>query len=624
MTLTPQKIDALYKEAVTLQGSCHYNASLSPLRKIVTQIPHHFPALHLLGNALAKTNKPKEGIPYLKESLKHCPEYYPAAILLSTILYRDFSHYNEAETILLNVKEQHPDLPEIYRNLSDFYMQTDRIEEARVYITHFLTLQEKHNETTDSPVDLWEQKLIGALSINPALDSIASEASELARLNKGLDELLKQGVQSKDIPQRLISTVFYLSYYDVNPRTYLEKISAVYRHIYPELTWTNPRLSKTNRVIKKKIRIGVVSTYLDKLHPIGYCFAPLIKAFDREEFELIYFRLPITKTQCPSVNLKDKLGRLRCIDMPLDIPKARTLIANEDVDILWYTDICMETFTYFLAHSRLAPIQCVSTGHPTTTGIATIDYYISGEVLENDNAQDFYSEKLIKLPSFTIIYEDIAALPAQKSRADFKLPEHKNLYFCPQTPFKIHPKMDALFKGILEGDAAGILVFSYPDSAISKNMIRRFEKSLGALNTRCLFIPYVTRDDFYRLLNCMDVILDTFPVSGGNTSFQGISVGAPIITMAAQDLRSSTTSALYNIMGLDECIARSPEEYIKKSVKVATDKRYKDQLSEKILKNKHLVFQEEKTISDAYINLFKSVYRMQSDAFESSQYKDVI
>ncbi len=39
------------------------------------------------------------------------------------------------------------------------------------------------------------------------------------------------------------------------------------------------------------------------------------------------------------------------------------------LDILFYPDLGMTPLTYFLAFARLAPVQCVSWGHPVTTGI---------------------------------------------------------------------------------------------------------------------------------------------------------------------------------------------------------------------------------------------------------------
>src|ERR1041384_519096 len=78
--------------------------------------------------------------------------------------------------------------------------------------------------------------------------------------------------------------------------------------------------------------------------------------------------------------------------------------SNAQLDILFYTDIGMDSFTYTLAHSRLAPVQCVTWGHPSTTGIPTIDYYISSEALETEGAEQCYTETLVQLRNLPIYY----------------------------------------------------------------------------------------------------------------------------------------------------------------------------------------------------------------------------
>ena len=63
----------------------------------------------------------------------------------------------------------------------------------------------------------------------------------------------------------------------------------------------------------------------------------------------------------------------------------------------------MDKLTIQLASMRLAPIQLCSFGHPETSGLRTIDYYISSELLETTESQSFYSEKLINFQVWDII-----------------------------------------------------------------------------------------------------------------------------------------------------------------------------------------------------------------------------
>src|SRR4029450_2837626 len=83
--------------------------------------------------------------------------------------------------------------------------------------------------------------------------------------------------------------------------------------------------------------------------------------------------------------------------VPQDLVRARQLIEALELGGLFYQGICMDAFTHFLGFSRLALVQCVSFGHPDTTGIPAIDYFVSNDLYELPDAAAHYSEKLFLL-----------------------------------------------------------------------------------------------------------------------------------------------------------------------------------------------------------------------------------
>ena len=116
-------------------------------------------------------------------------------------------------------------------------------------------------------------------------------------------------------------------------------------------------------------------------------------------------------------------------------------IAELGLDILIYADLGMEGITYTLAFSRLAPVQCVMWGHPSTSGISTIDYFLSSELAEADSAEVNYSEKLIRFKNLPLYYFRPPTAP-QRVREDFNLPSDTHVYGCPHSTFKLHPQFD--------------------------------------------------------------------------------------------------------------------------------------------------------------------------------------
>lgn len=612
----PETINRLHQEAITLQSKGRFQESLHPLKKIVTHIPHHFPAWHALGNAWKKLRKPKESLACLEQSLVNCPEYYPAAISLATLLYEDMGQIQEGEKILLNLLKHHPELPELYLRLSDVYSRKDNFDKAQTYLKKFIHHQTQADDQLKVPVQLFDYQLVADLHIDPLLLSHDHEQEELSKLSQKLDHFLSHATPLKGIPAMLPFSPFYLAYYQTNPRPYLEKIASLYRQAYPDLGWVSPHLHRKGTP-SGKIKIGLVSSYLDKFHPIGFCFSSLIKAFDRDKFSLTYFRLPVHSDDFVFVNMKEQLGKIRCIDLPENTIDARALIAEQNMDILWYTDIAMVAQTYFLAHARLAPIQCVSAGHPMTTGLATIDYFISSQWLEGDKAQDHYIEQVLTLPTLPVIYEDFPYSKETHHRSHFGLPQEGRIYFCCQTLFKVHPAMDEVFKKILEQDSQGWIVFSYQGTALAEQLHRRLQQTLGSLSTRCVFIPRVHQHSFFDLLQEADVLLDTFPFSGGNTAFQGLAMGIPIVTMDTQELRGTSTKALYAMMEMDEGVAKTSTEYAEKCLHIAQNPDVRNQIRQKILDRKHLLFSQKEQVIEAYEHAFQGMIDTQNPVRDS-------
>jgi protein O-GlcNAc transferase len=282
--------------------------------------------------------------------------------------------------------------------------------------------------------------------------------------------------------------------------------------------------------------------------------------------------------------------------LPTDFDAAREFIAGLKLDLLFYTDIGMDLFCYFLAFARLAPVQCVTWGHPVTTGIANMDYFISHEDCEVEGAQAHYSERLICLrapANFTFI----SRLPAPalvKSRADFGLPEHAHLYICPQSLFKFHPDFDPVIAEILRRDPQGRLVLIDGSSlAWNQVLLKRFGETMPADSLqRIIFLPRQNGDNFMNLIALCDVMLDAFPFAGGTSSFEGFATGIPIVTMPTQFLRGRCTHACYRRMGISDCTAATPAEYVEIALRLGAGAAYRDAIRQRVLAHNHLLYDD--------------------------------
>jgi predicted O-linked N-acetylglucosamine transferase (SPINDLY family) len=68
------------------------------------------------------------------------------------------------------------------------------------------------------------------------------------------------------------------------------------------------------------------------------------------------------------------------------------------LDVLVFPDIGLDPRNLALAALRLAPVQVALAGHPASSGLDSIDWFVSGAALEAPGSARDYSEALACLP----------------------------------------------------------------------------------------------------------------------------------------------------------------------------------------------------------------------------------
>jgi predicted O-linked N-acetylglucosamine transferase (SPINDLY family) len=271
----------------------------------------------------------------------------------------------------------------------------------------------------------------------------------------------------------------------------------------------------------------------------------------------------------------------------------RSRIAALNLDVLMLADVGMNTTTYTLAFSRMAPVQCVTWGHPVTTGNASVDYFISSELLETPEADAHYSERLVRLSNLGTYYYRPDPPPLSRTREYFGLDPARHVYLCPQTLFKLHPEFDPLVAEILRRDPLGDLVLLEGRHAAWTQLVReRFARTMPDVAERVRFLPPWPRGDFMHLNRLADVSLDTLHFGGGNTTYEALAVGTPVVTLPGPFMRSRIALALYRKMNLLDCVAQSAEQYVELAVRLGTDPDARRDMSQRIEKASGALFED--------------------------------
>src|SRR5262249_52300620 len=280
--------------------------------------------------------------------------------------------------------------------------------------------------------------------------------------------------------------------------------AAVYLRATPTLSYVAPHCERRPSAAGRPLRVGFLSRFFHN-HTMGRLNAGLIRRLSRADFRVLML--------CPPGKDDDMARAMRAsadavVDLPEHLGLARQRVAEQQLDILYYTDLGMDPFTYFLAFSRLAPVQCVTWGHPVTTGIPSVDYFLSSELLEMDEAEGHYTEKLVRLKTLSVYYDRPPPPSPLKGREQLGLPAGR-LYGCPQSLFNLHPEFDALLGAILRCDPEGRLVLISGKHASWDELLRqRFARAFPDAADRVVFVPRLSHEDFLSLNAACDVLLD--------------------------------------------------------------------------------------------------------------------
>jgi predicted O-linked N-acetylglucosamine transferase (SPINDLY family) len=272
---------------------------------------------------------------------------------------------------------------------------------------------------------------------------------------------------------------------------------------------------------------------------------------------------------------------------------------------LYDWEIGSDALNYFLPFLRLAPVQGTSWSTLVTSGVPNVDYYLSSDLVERDDAQADYSERLVRLASL-LSCQPRQTLPAPaRDRTDLGLPAGKQLYVCPQNLIKLHPDFDDLAAGILRTDGDGVLVVKHGRwPRTGQRLLERFARSLPDVIDRVIILPWLSPDEYQHLLAAADVILDTPHYGAGSTTYDIFSVNQPLVTLPGRYNVGRYTLACYRRMGIADLIADSPQHYVQLAVRVATDRDFRQDVKTRIAERTDMLFDDEQAVAE-HVRLFR-------------------
>ncbi|MBI5164468.1 MAG: tetratricopeptide repeat protein [Magnetospirillum sp.] len=611
--------DELFHQALTLHQAGNLPGAELIYRKVAAKAPRHGEALRFLALVCFQQQRYDEAAEWASKATEAAPDSAEAWNALGNTLAA-IGRFDDAARAFARMVDLMPEAPVSYLNLGIALRQGGRLEQAVEAFEAVLKLQPDNADALNSlgsvlhdlrRPDEAGKAFRAALAVAPnhpeALRNLGIQAREdgaVAEADRCLAKVPGAGARilratllpaivadeaaidecrtayrtnldalttmSQRVADPLVEIgqlpQFYLGYHGRDDRPLQELLSKVLRRACPGLDFTAPHCRPGAWQPGRRLRVGVVSRHLHD-HTIGRLFIPLLAGLPREAIELVVLALP-----SPHDAMAAEIAAAAdvYIRLPAVFGAAREAIAEAALDVLLYPDIGMEPFSYFLAHARLAPVQMVSLGHPVTTGIPTVDAFLSAAAFEPADGEAHYGERLLRLPAPPLRFRAPPAA-AGMSREDFGFDAAMRVYLCPQTLFKLHPAFDAVLADILRRDPAAIVALIANRPSWRAALEARFAATIPDVAGRIGFLKPMPRPDFLALCAAADVVLDVPQFSGGNSTLETLAMGTPVVTLPTGFMRGRVTAGLLGSAGLERLIATAAAAYAAMAVAVAAD-----------------------------------------------------
>ncbi|AVP96207.1 hypothetical protein C7S18_02920 [Ahniella affigens] len=403
-------------------------------------------------------------------------------------------------------------------------------------------------------------RIAAHLSLPMVYESHADLAAWRHRYQLGMQELCADTAAPKpdrDGLKQLAWSNFYLAYQGADDRdlqrqygTWLSQMAAALR----------PELSAPRSLVRSsRPKVGLISGHWYQ-STVGSYFASWIGALATAPVQVDVLAL------APNLDAFTRAivpHGVRLHELPADPDRAAELLHAAQYDLLIYPELGIDTRLLALAALPLANLQWAAWGHPVTTGLPTIQRYLSVASMEPPGASAHYTEPLSLLPGIGTQYRAPGALQ-HESREALGLPPGP-LLVCPQSPFKIHPDQDTLFAETLAAiPESRLLLFASERPLALAKLRRRLAQLFAAYGldpARVIVHPMVSRPRFLSILAVCDLMLDTCHWSGGNTALDTLFVGLPMVALEGAFMRGRQSAAMLGLAGLAHAVAPNRAQY---------------------------------------------------------------
>ncbi|WP_315787774.1 tetratricopeptide repeat protein [Fischerella sp. JS2] len=405
----------------------------------------------------------------------------------------------------------------------------------------------------------------------------------LQRQESLLNELIEQHTTIDDYAQisRVLLSTFFFPYLRDQPQQtrkiqnqiaqlcqlYLQKYVSKRDNWYQKQQYCiHKKLDASNR----RLKIGYLS-HCFRQHSVGWLARWLFEYHNRDRFEIYNYFInykdqqdPLQQWYTSTVEQARKMG--------IDSQEIAKQIYQDEIDILIDLDSLTLDISCEVMALKPAPVQATWLGWDAS-GIPAIDYYIADPYVLPESAQDYYKEKIWRLPQTYIAVDGFEVGVPTLRREHLNIPTDAVIYLSTQGGCKRHPDTVRLQMRILKAvPNSYFLIKGLADQEAIKVFFTQLAKEEGVDGERLRFLPEVPSEAIHRAnLSIADVILDTYPYNGATTTMETLWMGIPLVTKVGEQFAARNSYTMMMNAGLTEGIAWTDGEYLDWGIRLGKD-----------------------------------------------------
>lgn len=532
--------------------------------------PDNVHSLNNIGVVLSKLGRYEEAEGYFKNAISRDPTFFEAFNNLGNLMRLMGFHIN-AERYLDISLQINPDyegallnlglVTEDIGNLKKSYESNEKaykISKRPGYLAHMYYLKRKMCD--------WQ----GLKDLSKRLDKNIRKKGETPFIN-----LIRSNSESKNL-----------------------KLAKVWSKRSPRYTRDDMSLRGVKATKQSRLKIGYISeTFRD--HPVGHCIHEIFKYHNKKKFDVYTYSYGVDDASIfrKNVELNSKFFDIR----KFNIQEAVQLIKSHDLNILIDLQGLTKDNRIEILEAYAAKIQVSYLGYPGPSGSDIYDYLITDKIAIPKSSQKFYTEKIIYLDRAYQINSSLKISKEKISKKDFDLPEDKIIFCSFNRSVKIEQKMFDIWLAILKKVPNSVL-WLYLDNGYEQANLLKHAVTKGIEADRIIFSGRTSIDKHLARLRLADIALDTSIYSGGATTANALQVGLPVVTLRGKHYLSRMSESLLYHIKTRELIASDITEYQRVATKLANDKVFYKKTQDKIIKNRHLIF-DTKSFTKDFENL---------------------